>query len=89
MVLVSIPPSEAGMAKILCTVVKLLFQRTVLSRLERVTAGTLTNFERPLLFMCDEYSDVASEVPGEPAGDATSSRWLVSSAAWRWSRPSP
>jgi type IV secretory pathway TraG/TraD family ATPase VirD4 len=29
----------------------------------------LQNFERAVLFMCDEYSDVASEVPGEPAGD--------------------
>lgn len=69
-VLVAVGPSEAGMAKVLCTVVKLLFQRTVLSRLERVQAGTLQNFERPLMFVCDEYSDVASEVPGEAAGDA-------------------
>jgi hypothetical protein len=69
-VLVSIGPGEAGIAKVLCTLVKLLFQRTVLSRFERVRSGSLHNAERPLLLMCDEYSDVASEVPGEPAGDA-------------------
>jgi hypothetical protein len=68
-VLVSIAPSEAGMAKVLCTLIKVLFQRTLLSRLERVRLGSLRNFERPVLFLCDEYSDVASEVPGEPAGD--------------------
>lgn len=69
-VVVSIGPGEAGMAKVLCTLVKLLFQRTVLSRFERARAGTLCNVDRPVVLMCDEYSDVASEVPGEPAGDA-------------------
>lgn len=69
-VLLSIGPAEAGMGKVLCTLVKVLFQRTVLSRLARVRAGSLHNFERPLVFLCDEYSDVASEVPGEAAGDA-------------------
>ncbi len=69
-VLVSIGPGDAGTAKVLCTLVKLLFQRTVLSRFDRVRSGALKNAERPLILMCDEYSDVASEVPGEPAGDA-------------------
>ena len=68
-VLVSLSPSEPGVAKTLCTLVKCLFQRSVLSRKERVRAGKLKNFERPLVLACDEYSQVASEVPGEPLGD--------------------
>lgn len=69
-VLASVGPSEAGMAKVLVTVVKLLFQHTVLSRFERVETGTLCNAVRPVILMCDEYSGVASEVAGEAAGDA-------------------
>lgn len=68
-VLVSLSPSEPGVAKTLCTLVKCLFQRSVLSRKERVRTGKLKNFTRPLVLACDEYSQVASEVPGEPLGD--------------------
>jgi len=68
-VLVSVSPSDPGMAKTLCTLVKCLFQQTVLGRLERVRAKTLRNFERPLVLACDEFSEIASEVPGQPMGD--------------------
>lgn len=68
-VLVSLSPAEPAMAKTLCTLVKCLFQRSVLSRLERVRVGKLKNFKRPVIIACDEYSQVASEVPGQPMGD--------------------
>jgi hypothetical protein len=68
-VLVSVSPSEPAMAKTICTLVKCLFQQTVLSRLARVREGSLRNFTRPVVLAVDEYSDVASEVPGEPMGD--------------------
>jgi hypothetical protein len=68
-VLVSLSPSEPAVAKTLCTLVKCLFQRSVLSRKERVRTGKLRNWERPLVLACDEFSQVSSEVPGEPLGD--------------------
>lgn len=68
-VLVAVSPSDPAMAKTVCTLVKCLFEQAVLSRLARVRAGTLRNFKRPLVLACDEYSDVATEVPGEPMGD--------------------
>jgi hypothetical protein len=68
-VLLSIAPSEPVLAKTLCTLVKCLFQRTVLARGELVSAGVLTNDERPLVMACDEYSEIASEVPGQSMGD--------------------
>jgi TraM recognition site of TraD and TraG len=69
LVLVSLSPAEPAVAKILCTLVKCLFQRSVLGRLERVRAGRLENFRRPLILACDEYSQIASEVQGQPMGD--------------------
>lgn len=68
-VLVSVSTADPAMAKVICTLVKVLFQQTVLSRLGRVRSGTLQNFSRPVVLACDEYSDVASEVPGQPMGD--------------------
>jgi hypothetical protein len=68
-VLVSVSPSEPMMAKVICTLVKVLFQRTVLSRLDRVRAGTLQNFKRLIVMAVDEYSAVASEIQGQPMGD--------------------
>lgn len=66
---VSMPPSEPDSAKITCSLVKLLFQQTVMARKERCFAKTLQNWTRPVLIACDEYSQIASEVPGQPAGD--------------------
>ena len=40
-----------------------------MSRLERFESGKLTNFLRPVFIACDEYAEVASEVPGQPVGD--------------------
>jgi hypothetical protein len=68
-VLVSLSPNEPELAKTLCTLVKCLFQQNVLGRFERVRAGRLRNFKRPLIIACDEYGQVASEVPGRPTGD--------------------
>lgn len=82
-VLVSVSPADPGLAKTLCTLVKCLFQRTVLGRDSRVRAtlmreragsldgwaGALRNFERPVLLACDEYAEIASEVSGQPMGD--------------------
>jgi hypothetical protein len=69
LVLVSVSPSDPGLAKVLCTLIKCLFQATVLSRQARFRAGTLKNYVRPLVLAIDEYSQVASEIPGEPMGD--------------------
>jgi hypothetical protein len=68
-ILVSLSPGEPIVAKTLCTLVKCLFQRSVLSRESRWRAKKLMNFQRPLLLACDEYSQVATEVPGQPIGD--------------------
>ena len=65
LVLVSISPSEPGLAKVLCTLVKNLFMQSVRSRFDRVRAGRLHNCKRLVLIGCDEYSQVASEVPGQ------------------------
>lgn len=65
-VLVSISPSEPVLAKTLCTLVKCLFQRTVLSRGQN---KYLLDSQRPLILACDEYSEIASEVPGQSMGD--------------------
>jgi hypothetical protein len=65
-VLVSISPAEPVLAKTLCTLIKCLFQRTVLSRGQN---STISNNERPLVIACDEYSEIASEVPGQSMGD--------------------
>ena len=68
-VVVSVGPEDPGMGKTLCTLVKCLFQQAVMSRRERFLGGKLTNFKRPLFIACDEYSEIASEVPGQPMGD--------------------
>ena len=44
--------------------IKCLFQRAVLSRGEH-----LSNVVRPVVLACDEYSEIASEVPGQSLGD--------------------
>ena len=68
-VLVSISPSEPALAKTLCTLVKCLFQRSVLARRDLLASRTITNSTRPLVIACDEYSEIASEVPGQSMGD--------------------
>jgi hypothetical protein len=70
-VLVSVPNDQPQLARTLCTLIKCLFQTTVLGRKERVLRGSgrLTNFTRPLLLACDEFGEVATELPAEPVGD--------------------
>lgn len=69
-VLVSVSKRSLAISKILCTLIKTLFQQTVLTRLDRRNAGELQNFTRPLFFLADEYSDVATELPGQSMGDS-------------------
>ena len=66
-VLVSVSPADPGLAKVLCTLVKNLFMQSTLSRLARVRSPShaLSNFERPVVLACDEYSQIASEIPGQ------------------------
>jgi type IV secretory system conjugative DNA transfer VirD4/TraG family protein len=68
-ILVSVSKRSLAISKILCTLIKTLFQQTVLTRLDRFQDGELSNFKRPLLFLADEYSDVATEIEGHPMGD--------------------
>jgi hypothetical protein len=67
--LVSIGPEDPSMGKVLCTLIKCLFQQSVMSRLERHSGGKIRNFTRPVFIACDEYAEIASEVPGQPMGD--------------------
>ncbi len=69
-VLLSIASTNLAIAKILCTLIKCLFQNAVLTRLDRFDAKKLKNFDRPLLFVADEYSTVATDLPGEAMGDS-------------------
>ncbi len=64
-VLVSVSPAEQGLAKVLSTLIKLLFMQSMRSRLDRVRSHRLRNFERVVLLACDEYSQAASEIPGQ------------------------
>lgn len=68
-VLVSISPAEPILGKTLSTLMKSLFQRTVLGRGELLSSRVITNGVRPLVIACDEYSEIASEVPGQSMGD--------------------
>jgi F0F1-type ATP synthase membrane subunit b/b' len=68
-ILVSPSPQEAELSAILPVLVKLIFQRVVMSRFERFTEGKLRNKVRPLLFVADEYHTVATQIEGE-RGDA-------------------
>ena len=49
---------------------KLLFQRTVVSRFERYRDFQVDNRIRPVLFLADEYHTVATQLPGEVMGDS-------------------
>jgi Type IV secretory system Conjugative DNA transfer len=63
-VMVSMSPADADAAKTLCTLVKCLFQQTVLGRHERMPLH-----KRPVLLACDEFSVIATELKGESIGD--------------------
>ena len=68
-ILVSISRENIAAARMLCTIIKVLFQQTALTRLDRHAAGELGGRGRRLLFMADEYSDVATDLPGNNLGD--------------------
>jgi type IV secretory pathway TraG/TraD family ATPase VirD4 len=57
-------------SRMLCTIVKVLFQQTVLNRDDRYARGELTNNERRVVFFADEYSDVATDLQGSSLGDS-------------------
>jgi hypothetical protein len=69
MILVSTELQEVKLAAVLPALVKLIFQRTVISRFSRYKNWELHNCERPLLFLADEYHLVATHVDGK-FGDA-------------------
>lgn len=69
-VLVSVSKRNIAISKILCSVIKCLFQQNVITRLDRHISGEIKNYKRPLIFAADEYSDVATEVQGQPMGDS-------------------
>lgn len=69
-VLVSTGPHEIVISSILPTLIKWIFQRTVLSRFERFERFELHNEVRPILFMADEYHTVATQLEGSPFGDS-------------------
>ncbi len=69
-VLVSPGAQELTLSSILPALVKLIFQRTVLSRFDRYLNWELHNRERPLLFLADEYHNVATQIEGERIGDS-------------------
>jgi type IV secretory pathway TraG/TraD family ATPase VirD4 len=60
---------EVKLASLLPALVKLIFQRTVISRFDRYASWELHNCERPVLFMADEYHMVATQQEGR-FGDA-------------------
>ena len=62
-VLVSMSATDPLVAKTLCTLIKCLFQQTVIQRFGRLQS------RRVVLLGCDEYAEIASEVPGQPMGD--------------------
>jgi hypothetical protein len=68
--LVSPGPQKLTLSRVLPSLMKLVFQRTVLSRFERYRARELTNKDRPVLFMADEYHTVATQLDGVPFGDS-------------------
>ena len=69
-VLVSPGPQELTLSSILPALVKLIFQRTVRSRFDRYQNWELHNCERPVLFLADEYHNVATQIEGETIGDS-------------------
>lgn len=69
-ILLSLSRERLAAARSLGALAKIIFQQTVLTRLQRYNAGTLTNYTRPLLFMADEFSVVATEIPGEALSDS-------------------
>jgi hypothetical protein len=68
--LVSPGPQKLTLSRTLPSLMKLIFQRTVLSRFERYQNQELTNKKRPILFMADEYHTVATQLEGVPFGDS-------------------
>lgn len=69
-VLVSLSPERLASRQSLLALIKIIYQQTVLSRLQRENKGILTNKKRPIFFMADEFSIVATETAGEGLSDS-------------------
>jgi hypothetical protein len=71
-ILVSVGPQKLVLSRILPSLMKLIFQRTVLSRFDRYRSGDphMRNKDRPVLFLADEYHTVATQLQGVPFGDS-------------------
>jgi hypothetical protein len=63
-VLVSMGAQEVKLSSLLPALMKLIFQRTVISRFDRFRNAELHNCTRPVLFMADEYHTIATKMPG-------------------------
>ncbi len=70
-ILVSVSKSDLDISKTLCTLMKVLFQQAVITRLDRYNDDELKNYKRPLFFIADEFSDVATEIEGSSMGDSS------------------
>jgi hypothetical protein len=57
-----------GLARILGTLLKLDFQRAVLTRIPKMPAAP-SGAGRPVVFLCDEYQSFATTGENEPSGD--------------------
>jgi hypothetical protein len=70
--LVSVGPQKLTLSRVLPSLMKLIFQRTVLSRFDRYRSGDprIRNKVRPVLFLADEYHTVATQIEGVPFGDS-------------------
>jgi len=69
-VLVSPGSEELTMSRILPSLIKLIVQRMVLGRQGLYRDWKIGNLERPVFLMADEYHMVATQIEGEPVGDA-------------------
>jgi hypothetical protein len=73
-ILVSVGPQKLILSRILPSLMKLIFQRTVLSRFDRCRSRDphvrIRNKRRPVLFLADEYHTVATQLQGVPFGDS-------------------
>jgi hypothetical protein len=73
-ILVSVGPQKLVLSRILPSLMKLIFQRTVLSRFDRYRNKDpqvrIRNKDRPVLFLADEYHTVATQLEGVPFGDS-------------------
>jgi len=62
-----------GLARAIGVMLKMDFQRAVLNRIPHIAKNPSKNW-RPILFVCDEYQELATVGVNEPSGDEKFSR---------------